>query len=285
MDATFRKIGLNPFESVYGKIYWYSWSKEFLRFYKEFKNSVDVSKLKPDLIFIDGFNDYNYSYNLDFKKYVPIKFRCDFKKFSLNFLEYPLQNRILFFTNLINPQILGGDIHLIFSIFSNVIAYEHKYEMGALYPPLTISNNGHFPLHCDLYIPQILFNLFDEVPQNNTGASLFLRIDTLLYDILPTISKMPEKIKEQISSIIASNDNIDRYEKFYDLLNNTGHPWFYQLKRQTDARRFSIKFEKGQGYMLNDRKWLHGRTKPSKILTEKRVHRLTFNFRQDREVN
>jgi len=43
--------------------------------------------------------------------------------------------------------------------------------MQALYAPLTPGNNGEFPLHCDMYIPKRLFNVFDDVPDDDSGAS------------------------------------------------------------------------------------------------------------------
>jgi hypothetical protein len=117
--------------------------------------------------------------------------------------------------------------------------------MRAIYAPLTVVNNADFPLHYDLYIPKGLFNVFDDVRDDNTGASLFLRTSVLINDILPHFVKMSVAVKEQIKSIINHNQPIDRYKEFYELLTRKYNAWQPELKEQTRAVSIKRKFQKG----------------------------------------
>jgi hypothetical protein len=63
---------------------------------------------------------------------------------------------------------------------------------------------------------------------------------------------------------------------FYDLLYTYSAYW---TKRLTDAmidHQFLLPFKYGEGYMINDRKWLHGREAPTGGVATNRVHRLVF---------
>lgn len=68
----------------------------------------------------------------------------------------------------------------------------------------------------------------------------------------------------------------DRYEENFDLLHGW-YEWTEELERRMQQRQLRIKLYSGQGYMLHDRWWLHGREAINGKLTHKRLHRLVFN--------
>ncbi len=274
----FTPAKIKPHATKYGPIFWHTWSDEFRLFFDDIRRNEHFKSIQSKLIFIDGFNEYNYSYHVDLKTILAADKKEIFKKFASILYRINLSDKISFFTNLINKEITGEDFHKIFAIFRTIIADTHKNEMEALYAPLTTSNKGYFPLHCDLYIPRLLFNIYERVPTDRSGVSMFLNMNTLLEEILPNVSKMPKQVKSRIVSIVSSRHNIDYYDEFYDLLNSRNNPWYFQFRRMEEKHQFSLKFKKGQGYLLHDRKWLHGRTKPNGLMTEKRVHRLVFNI-------
>lgn len=148
--------------------------------------------------------------------------------------------------------------------------------MEALYTPLTVANKGHFPLHSDLYIPRVLFNLFDEVPGDGSGASILLPMDVFRNEVLTGLKTMPLAVKKKIEVILDKRDYKDHYDQFYNLLNDPENAWHAELGGKLRRRRLLQSFAQGEGYMVHDRRWLHGRLRPSRALNERRVHRLVF---------
>src|SRR5438046_107786 len=71
----------------------------------------------------------------------------------------------------------------------------------------------------------------------------------------------------------------DRYEENYDLLHGC-HDWTKDIEKRMERQLLKVKLFSGQGYMIHDRKWLHGREALSGNLSSKRLYRLVFNTRQ-----
>lgn len=255
---------------------WLTWSDEFVEDY--LKAKADCKGILPtvQLEFIEGFNEYNYSYTIANRVACEPYFN-KLKPYIANLYNFPIGEEVHCFSDLINETITALDFHTIFALLRAGIVETQNNQMEALYAPLTTSNSSYFPLHCDLYIPKILFNVYEDVPPDDSGKSLFLLTSVLIKEILPTISEMPNEVRETLEAILDNAEPIDNYQEFYDLLNSPMNVWFLPLRNQTEARMIQHKFERGQGYMVHDRKWLHGRTKPKKVFSVKRLHRLIFN--------
>ena len=273
----FRKTDLPAFNTPYGDVSWCTWSDEFRAFMSELKQNNSFAQLKPDLIFIERFNEYNYTHHIDFSSILSVDKHKQFQVYAESLYAIDLPQQLLFFTGLIDNEITAEDMHTLFAVLRSSIVTRYNNEMEALYTPLTVSNKGYFPLHCDLYIPRTLFNVYENVPSDSSGASIFMTTENLLLNILPGLKTMPDAVKENIEKVIGHNEPVDQYQELYKLLHKRDNAWYKELKEKLENGTFAIKFEKGQGYMLSDRKWLHGRMKPSGALTKKRVHRLVFN--------
>jgi alpha-ketoglutarate-dependent taurine dioxygenase len=67
----------------------------------------------------------------------------------------------------------------------------------------------------------------------------------------------------------------DRYDAFYGMLygDSAAH---LLLDRRMRSACFKIRLRRGEGYLINDRRWMHGRTMTARSVTRNRLHRLTF---------
>ena len=101
-----------------------------------------------------------------------------------------------------------------------------------------------------------------------------------LVEILEQVRNISEIDKNRIINCLSENNLHDRYEEFFNLLHGREHKWVEELEQGMKYRQQSIKLHSGQGYLIHDRRWLHGRDHPSRAITEKRLHRLVFNTRQ-----
>jgi len=150
----------------------------------------------------------------------------------------------------------------------------------AMYTPLgTIGKNaGEFPLHADLYIPTLLFNVFDNVSSEGSSASTFLSVASLRR-LIPAVPSLPAARGRAIAALFERETRKDQFEVLYDLLHGE-HRWVPALERAMTRRQLAIRLQAGQGYLLHDRKWLHGRAAPDGSVPVDRLRRLVFDGSQ-----
>lgn len=133
----------------------------------------------------------------------------------------------------------------------------------------------HFALHADLYPPMFLLNIFDDVPSDSSGASLFLPAERF-FESIHSLQCIPGDIKAAMVDCLDRPVPEDRYQEFYDLLHGD-HQWTGELQKELQGHARAIKLFRGEGYILNDRRWLHGRTAPSGGVPQNRLYRLVFD--------
>jgi len=80
-----------------------------------------------------------------------------------------------------------------------------------------------------------------------------------------------------ILSHLNSNDNKDHFQEFFNLLHGVKHSWTNELEEKMKKEQKKIKFRHGQGYLIHDRVWLHGRMTTTGTVKPNRLHRLSFN--------
>lgn len=255
-------------------IEWYAWSDVFLKEKKMLKQQL--SKLKGvDFVYVKGYDDYNYTYNVTLNR-LDKGFVEHFKNYVYDLYHINTNNRILFFRDLISDEVNGRLFHFIFSLFRALLVKISRDEMGALYSPLTAGKDqDDFPLHCDLYIPRTLFNVMENVAKDNSGHSTFMLIEMLEQDVLPGVSNMSNGTRHLLMELIRGDLRVDNYERFFNTLYDK--QWAADVKKLQRQYRMKIRLAKGEGYMLNDRIWMHGRDRTNGGITKKRLHRLIFN--------
>ena len=132
---------------------------------------------RPELLHIKKHRDYNYTYSVDLSKEDRV-FIDEFKHFALSLYYFDAKDHLNLFTGLIDKSIKDQNYHKITALIRAILVSELKDPMSALYAPLTPGKNqSDFPLHCDLYIPKTLFNVFGQVASDGSGRSTFLRLE------------------------------------------------------------------------------------------------------------
>jgi hypothetical protein len=186
-------------------------------------------------------------------------------------------NRPLLFERMIDDHISDKTIHYVFSGLQYFMGHLSNIPDNALYSNLgaTSKKGFEFPLHTDLYRQKILWILFNQVADDDSGRTVLLPIQKF-QEILESLDEMPHHIKQKLLLSIKNNKR-DNFNVFFNTLYKRNAPWEKALKEEFDKHQISIKFEKGEGYLLNDRKWLHGRTAPSNGVFHNRLYRMAFN--------
>jgi len=260
---------------------WNTWSSEariFLKAWNKMCNELE----EPKLVSLLGGKPYDYTFSFDPSK-ITKGLRHDLKLFAESIYNLRVSKCIMFFSNLLDEDFDGRGLHFLFACLRDSLVKLTGDPMSALYAPLGTTTNSvihsagaDFLLHADLYTPNILFNVFEDVTPDASGASLFLQTSSLC-DILVSIKTLSSMNINRILNCLTTVDRQDHYTEFFNLLHSREHKWVNELEDKLRTRQMRIKLEKGEGYLIHDRLWLHGREAPSTPVTQKRLHRLIFN--------
>jgi len=264
--------------------HWYTWSDEFLNFFYALSGKIDAIDA-PLHIRVLGGKEYDDTYTVDLTSIQKDKSLAgQLTLYARDLFELEVSNQLMLLTDLLGHPSRGLSLHLLFACLRAAIISITGDPLSALSQPLGRGQRTgtEFPLHADLYVPQILFNVFEDVPDDRSGASIFLPV-SLLKDLLLRIKSIPQKDRAKIIHYVTEIHDEDFYEETYDLLHGD-HEWSEELARLMQAQRSRIKLYSGQGYVVNDRRWLHGREAPSGRITKRRFHRLVFNNREAQRV-
>lgn len=143
-------------------------------------------------------------------------------------------------------------------------------------------NVGPFELHSDMWIPALLMNMFGRGVVPGQGLTTLLSMSEL-WDIAASCG-MPPDVIEQTQFAITEAGECDYYGHFHKFLYDS-HPWSGNLKQALMDAAMTFQVDPGQGYIVNDRRWLHGRTSldPRDMdprYREERLLRLAYNNRR-----
>ncbi|AIC15828.1 hypothetical protein [Nitrososphaera viennensis] len=252
---------------------WYTWSQEirpFLRSWNQYVKTIEKPKLKS----LNEAKPYVYTYSQNLSKIKEPQLCKELASIATALNNLPVDDRILFFTGLLQ-DLDGVGLHFLFASLREALVQIRKDPLSGLYSPLDPRGSKDFPLHCDLYVPKILFNVYEDVPTDSSGASIFMSTQALK-KILSNIRYLSIKNQNAILHSLSKESRRDRYDRFYDLLHGR-HVWKDQLEEEMQKHQQRIKLDAGQGYMLHDRLWLHGREKVIGKIPRNRLHRLVFN--------
>jgi hypothetical protein len=256
---------------------WLTWSPRARTLLEEIERRLP-SLTEPRLVRLRRAQRYSSTFSAGARVGLPTKLWRDVIAFGDRLTQFNPADELFFVRGLITDRISARAVHYLFAVTRDAIAGQSGKKWAALYTPLTTATQGEFPLHSDLYVPEILFNVFDEVPCDGSGTSVFLPVHRL-FELLEALPSLPVRRAAQIRSRFTTRFSDDQYDWLYDDLHGDQHPWTRELERKMAEHQIEIPFARGEGYLLHDRRWLHGRTAPSGTVSSDRVHRLIFDVR------
>ncbi|WP_028060277.1 hypothetical protein [Candidatus Solirubrobacter pratensis] len=182
-------------------------------------------------------------------------------------------------TGMLDGPGAGGALHL-FGWLRAALAAISGEESSAIAAPTGQSGDedGSFGLHADMWIPALLFNVFNHVVAAQ-GASLLLPMDEMWG--IAAAAGVPADVRAEMAEARVEAGECDYFEQFNGLLYGD-HPWTDRVRRALREAAIEVPLGPGQGYFVNDREWLHGRTElaPDALpreLKEDRLYRLAYN--------
>lgn len=263
---------------------WCTWSSNCLKLLRSWTEHLR-SLPRPRRKVLFGGTCYNYTLSVSLDQLDP-GFAKDFIEFARALYELPTPSGLLLLTGVFGDFFESTLAPQFASLLREALVLLSRDPLSALYVPLedTIGvSAGDFPLHADLYLPELLLNIFEDVPPGPSGKSLFLSRDAFL-QMLHDCKELPPEVEKLINTTLSRPLKTDGYEEFFATIHGQTRPaWRARLQREMRSHALRIKLSKGQGYLLHDRSWLHGRERPAGAVSRKRLHRLVFNNRERQE--
>jgi hypothetical protein len=256
---------------------WYTWSESFRSLFPAWSACVK-SLSEPELMYFPELKKYNYTFTLPCSVIADDRLQRQLMGAVRALYNMRMPRNILLLTRLFDRHLDGHALHYLFAFLRGGLIQLSGNPMSALHTPLADvgPKASAFPLHADLYGPQVLFNVFDNVPEDSSGASVFLRKGEL-GRLMKRIKPMSNTIRHQILDCFGCKIGEDRFRELNDLLHGKENPWVKELERSMKACQLRVKLHSGQGYLIHDRAWLHGREAPKGGVPPNRMHRLVFD--------
>jgi hypothetical protein len=199
--------------------------------------------------------------------------------FGADLSRWRARRQCWFFRDMLDPPFHAGRIRPVIAALRTALCALARDKRAALYAPVSPERKDiGFNLHADLFLTTRLWLVFDEVPDDETGASLFLsRAD--LFRLLRSIPGVPERVVRQVELLMTQPIARDSFDRLYAILHGENHDWNLLLTSGLQQEVTVVPFARGEGYLIDDREWLHGRNAVSRAVTARRFHRLTFGLR------
>jgi hypothetical protein len=198
---------------------------------------------------------------------------------AVSLREWPVGERVWFFRDLLAPPFHGGAIRVVLAALRAALVHIESDRRAALCAPVAPARkDAGFPLHADLFLTTRLWLIFDEVPEDGSGASLFLSRGAFV-GVLRSVEAMPRDRVREVETLLTGQLARDSFDKLYGLLHGARHSWHQELRESLRRQADAILMKPGEGYLLDDRCWLHGRTASSGTVSSRRFHRLSFGMR------
>jgi hypothetical protein len=195
---------------------------------------------------------------------------------SRSLRSFPLpEPGLLLLRGLFDDRIDGVVVHALFARMREILTRQdpESFSLHAPIEPCPVLRSA-FPLHADLFQATTLLTIFDEVAPDGTGGSLLMAVREF-QRLLDGLDAIPAAVRSRLAAILGSRGG-DGYEAFVDLLYGPDRAWRDDLLEALAGAAHRIKFDPGEGYMLDDRRWLHGREMSSVSVTPNRLQRLVF---------
>jgi hypothetical protein len=268
----------------YGR--WYTWSDQFREFIRVRKSLIEL--LGKPVLHESIYHDKNRSWHPWYQAGGPTytitesyeqtrDFFCDLLPYAMDIVDLSVGTSITLLSGMAGDDLSWEILPTVLASIRDIIAKSAEDSKAALYVPLGTRGPlaGEFPLHADLYGPNMLFNIFQDVPNDQSGASIFLPL-SLFKEIIKALPEVDVTTQDKILATLAGPVEHDRFSEFYHLLHHPAHKWVAPLESAMKAKQLCLKMDSGQGYIINDHKWLHGRLAPNGGVSENRVHRLIY---------
>jgi hypothetical protein len=232
---------------------------------------------QPQFVAVRGCEPYELTYSYSLSR-VPTRLAGLAIEGAEALLRHSPGRRLRFFTGLLDPPISSRILHKLFALLRAGVVVLQGDRRSALHSAANPARSDlGFALHADLFLTERVWLVFDDVPRGGSGKSLFLPRLSLVRT-MRTIPSISDDVCRRICGLLDGGYDRDAFDESFDLLWSPRHAWTEQLRAALEAQTWAIKLRRGEGYLLSDRCWLHGRTAVRGRLSSGRFRRLVYGL-------
>jgi hypothetical protein len=229
---------------------------------------------RPALIDVRGCEPYEKTYDVPLTRLRWLPER-DLRALTRSLAAIAPGRNLLVLERLLDDDIDSDLLLSLFVLFRACLVYASGNPSQAMCRPVNpVARDPGFPLHADLFLHRRLLLVFDDVAGRG-GASLFLSVPVMTR-LLRENHACPARVRLRVATLLRERRPIDRFDEFFDLLHNRRHPWVPGLKERMAEHQFVLPLRRGEGYLIDDRAWLHGRMPSDIPVRSRRFRRLSF---------
>jgi hypothetical protein len=259
---------------------WLTWSPAFYQLVKKLRQQKILNQ-RVSIVRVPACEPYASTYTSNFTKLDP-SIQEPLLACARSIGALRCGNKAIFFRDMISSRLSGPELHVIFALLREAIISMHANPAASLYSPVSPERKDPgFNLHADLYLTTKLWLIFEDVPNDGTGASLFLSRSAFLR-CMRGVAAISKKASSEIVSLLDKPFARDSYNRMYDLIYDAKNYWCEEIQASMKKSSQTIPLFYGEGYLIDDRKWLHGRTPVSIAVSRRRFHRLTYDLTRAR---
>ena len=170
------------------------------------------------------------------------------------------RSRMVFLREMLDEHIDGITVHVALALLCTVLRRGHTRYAPILAVP---AHRSGFPLHADLFQAPTLLTILDRVPRDGSGACLLAPTAPLLAAIAKG-HLLPVAVRRRLAPTLVTRTGPDRYDELVDLFHGV-HPWALSMRELLQAHEIAVPLRRGEGYIIDDRCWLHGRRPQSRV--------------------
>jgi len=255
---------------------WLTWTKSIRQLLSDFAKET-AGWPEPRHVRLLGGVEFDHTFTMPIELRLRLPCVAGISGIAENLLRVKPANGVFLFRELTDDDFDSSALSKLWAVLRDIIAERCGNPMAALYAPLSYVGRHarDFPLHADLYAPEYLWNVFDRVSKDGSGATKLLPIAE--FYALANAVTLPTGVMNELTACFDENYRGERFRRFYDILHVNDDPLVQALARASDDAAIRLRLRQGEGYLIHDRAWLHGREAATGGITKRRVHRLVFN--------
>jgi hypothetical protein len=252
---------------------WYTWSPWAISLFRE--HGARLREGRPEIRVVRSCQPYGVTYHLLLPApHDGLRRVIDTLAASLSRVQ--LDDRMVLLRDLIGPYLDRAQLHRLLALLRGSLVKSAGDARASLYSPPSVARGkqNDFALHADLFVVDRLLLVFDDVPGDGSGRSIFLPRAAFV-SLLERVRTMSAVARARIAGLLTAPIRRDSFNRLYALLHGN-HPWRDELAHALDRAQLVIGLGSGEGYLINDRHWLHGREAVSIRVGQQRFRRLIF---------